>query len=143
MSKIWRPCSVCKKDIAEGGSYYVCSVSSCHKSAFCSVSCWDVHSGVMSHKDSAGAEEQIAGSSGPRRILVGSPNASSTRNDESAVNDILIVASKLKNYVREKHGLNTSADVIEKLSDIVRTHCDQAVENAKTDGRKTLMERDF
>lgn len=141
----WRKCSVCKKSIELASDYYVCSISTCRKSAFCSVECWDVHNGVMSHK-SAGAMDAKAPSvleeenpSTPRRFIV---NQSSTPK-ANVPNEILIVASKLKDYVREKHELNTSANVMEKLSDIVRDVVDQAVEKAKSEGRKTLMDRDF
>lgn len=62
---------------------------------------------------------------------------------EGGAKEVLIVVSKLKNYIREKSGMNTSAAVAETLSDKIRSLCDQAVENAKRDGRKTVMERDF
>jgi histone H3/H4 len=39
--------------------------------------------------------------------------------------------------------MNTSAAVIDKLSDLVRELCNKAIENAKSDGRKTVMDRDF
>ena len=57
--------------------------------------------------------------------------------------ETLVVASKLKNYIREKSGMNTSAAVIDVLSNKLRGLCDQAVERAKQDGRKTVMDRDF
>lgn len=57
--------------------------------------------------------------------------------------EVLIVASKLKNYIRAKSGMNTSSAVIEALSGKVRNLCDQAIENAKREGRKTVMDRDF
>jgi histone H3/H4 len=57
--------------------------------------------------------------------------------------EILVVASKLKNYIRAKSGMNTSAAVVDVLSDKIRELCDQAVEAAKRDGRKTVMDRDF
>ena len=57
--------------------------------------------------------------------------------------EVLIVASKLKNYIRAKSGMNTSAAVTDILSEKVRELCDQAVEAAKRDGRKTVMDRDF
>lgn len=57
--------------------------------------------------------------------------------------DVLIVVSKLKNYVRSHSGMNTSGSVAAVLSDYVRRLCDSAVERAKTDGRKTVMDRDF
>jgi len=57
--------------------------------------------------------------------------------------DILVVASKIKNYIRAKSSLNTSAAVMDILSDKVRLLCDQAIERAKADSRKTVMDRDF
>ncbi len=58
-------------------------------------------------------------------------------------NEILIVASKLKEYVRKQSGFNTSQSTFAALSDLVRKATDQAIENAKADGRKTVMDRDF
>jgi len=66
-----------------------------------------------------------------------------TMSDGNTEKEILIVASKLKNYIRAKSGMNTSAAVIDVLSDKIRELCDQAVEAAKRDGRKTVMDRDF
>lgn len=57
--------------------------------------------------------------------------------------EVLVVASKLKNYIREKSGMNTSGAVMEALSNKIRQLCDQAIERAKQDGRKTVMDRDF
>jgi hypothetical protein len=57
--------------------------------------------------------------------------------------DILIVASKLKAYVRARSGMNTSDAVMDVLSDIMRELCDGAIHKAAADGRKTLMPRDF
>jgi histone H3/H4 len=55
----------------------------------------------------------------------------------------LVVASKLKTYIREKSGMNTSSAVIDAISDKIRHLCDTAIEAAKKDGRKTVMDRDF
>jgi hypothetical protein len=57
--------------------------------------------------------------------------------------EVLVVVSKLKNYVREASGMNTSGNVAAKVSDLIRALCDQAIEKARGDGRKTLMDRDF
>lgn len=57
--------------------------------------------------------------------------------------EVLVVASKLKNYIKESSGMNTSAAVMEALSEKIRQLCDQAINNAKGDGRKTVMDRDF
>jgi len=64
-------------------------------------------------------------------------------NETSEKIEALVVASKVKSYIREKSGMNTSSAVIAVLSEQVRKLCDQAVENAKRDGRKTVMDRDF
>jgi histone H3/H4 len=66
-----------------------------------------------------------------------------TMTEGNTEKEVLVVASKLKNYIRTKSGMNTSAAVIDVLSDKVRELCDQAVESAKRDGRKTVMDRDF
>ncbi|MDH3198269.1 MAG: hypothetical protein OEO21_08515 [Candidatus Krumholzibacteria bacterium] len=58
-------------------------------------------------------------------------------------NEILIVVSKLKNYVRDKSGFNTAGNVAPKLSELLRHMCDEAIQRAREDGRKTLMDRDF
>ncbi|MBY0471350.1 hypothetical protein K2X30_09300 [bacterium] len=57
--------------------------------------------------------------------------------------DVLVVASKVKNYIRGKSGMNTSAAVMQILSEKIRLLCDQAMNTAKSDGRKTVMDRDF
>ncbi len=57
--------------------------------------------------------------------------------------EVLVVASKVKNYIRAKSSMNTSAAVMEALSNRIRQLCDQAIETARHDGRKTVMDRDF
>jgi histone H3/H4 len=57
--------------------------------------------------------------------------------------EVLVVVSKLKNYVKSEGGLNTAGNVGEALSELVRQICKVAIENAKKDGRKTLMDRDL
>jgi histone H3/H4 len=63
-----------------------------------------------------------------------------TSGDKS---EVLVVASKVKSYIRARSGMNTSATVLDALSNKIRQLCDEAVERAKTDGRKTVMDRDF
>jgi histone H3/H4 len=58
------------------------------------------------------------------------------------MSEILVVASKVKSYIKEKGQMNTSGDVPEELSKRVAALLDKAVENAKADGRKTVMDRD-
>ncbi len=57
--------------------------------------------------------------------------------------DILIVVSKLKKYIRARSGMNTSDTVLHKLSDHLRHIADQAIRNAGEDGRKTVLDRDI
>jgi histone H3/H4 len=57
--------------------------------------------------------------------------------------EVLIVASRLKDYVRTRSGYNTSDRVLEPLSEIVRRIMEQAIENARRDGRMTVLDRDI
>ncbi len=63
--------------------------------------------------------------------------------DPASDKEILVVASKIKKYVRSIAGMSTSANVLPKLSGTIRSLCNQAIENARADGRKTVMDRDF
>ncbi len=73
-----------------------------------------------------------------RRITVPSAAASPPPPKE-----ILVIASRLKDYIRTRYGMNTSDGVLEPLSDQLRRLCDRAVIHARDDGRKTLLDRDF
>jgi hypothetical protein len=68
---------------------------------------------------------------------------STTRGDGDTGQEVLIVVSKLKKYIRARSGMNTSDAVVPVLSDHLRKLCDEAVANATRDGRKTVMDRDF
>ena len=57
--------------------------------------------------------------------------------------EVLVVVSKLKTHVKQEGGLNTAGNVGEALSDLIRQLLSVAIENAKKDGRKTLMDRDL
>ena len=60
-----------------------------------------------------------------------------------ADNEVLVVASKLKNYIKTKSGMKTSSGVLQVLSDRIRGLCDEAIASADQDGRKTVLDRDF
>lgn len=164
-SRSWKRCSVCKRDLGFEAEFYECSVSTCtsgrHHPVFCSVSCWDQHVPVMRHRDAwaeqkrsptrAAWEAEEAHASGAasaaaphRRIVVdpraGAPAPSPTAQAEA---EVLIVASKLKAYIRARSGMNTSETVLDELSAIVRRLADGAIEQARLDGRRTVMDRDF
>jgi histone H3/H4 len=149
----WRNCSSCKKPILHRARYWVCSVSTCNRArqsyVFCSVPCWDAHVPVMNHRN-AWAEERRAPKesvnasheeAAPRRRVARRATPETT---DSTDEDILIVASRLKAYINRKGGgMNTSADVLPALSDIVREAALDAIDEARADGRKTLKGRDF
>jgi hypothetical protein len=56
--------------------------------------------------------------------------------------EILVVASKLKQYVRDTSGFNTSDRVLPVLSAALRRICDEAIENARRAERLTVLDRD-
>ena len=153
----WRRCSACKQPIAFGALYWACSVSTCNRERtalhFCSVSCWEVHLPGANHREAWAVEKRAPASvesptaaSAPaaqakaaptRRIPVTAPRP------PAAPEEVLIVASRLKDYIRAKSGYNTSDGVLDPLSDIVRAACDEAIKAAQRDGRMTVLERDI
>jgi hypothetical protein len=160
----WRKCSSCKKPIGFNSRYYVCSVSTCNGQrtgyVFCSVPCWEVHLPGARHKDAAaiemkspaagspqpGAEAASAGTSSATRRIVSSPSpggSPSPGSKQQMPREVLIVASRLKEYITARSEMNTSAGVMDVLSDFVRIACDRAIDNARAEGRKTVLDRDF
>ncbi len=159
----WKKCSACKKEIPFSHKYYQCSVSTCQGKRtglqFCSVSCWERHLPGARHKN-AGAiekhspskaefEKEQGGSeaSQPQRRIIRSQPASAQGNpgDKAKVDnhEVLIVASKLKQYIKDVSGMNTSQSVLNVLSDMVRRASQDAIDRAREDGRKTVLDRDF
>ena len=57
--------------------------------------------------------------------------------------EVLVVASKVKGYIKQSGDMKTSAGVLEVLSERLRSMCDQAIESARSEGRKTVLDRDF
>lgn len=162
----WRKCSTCKKPINFNSVYYECSVSTCTGLrtgyVFCGVSCWESHLPGARHRDAAAIEKRsptaaqaaaqnasqdtaVAASSsvgGVRRIISSAPSQARPAGPQ-VPRETLIVVSKLKDYIKARADMNTSADVIDILSEKVRILCDEAIDQARADGRKTVMERDF
>jgi len=59
------------------------------------------------------------------------------------MSDTLVIVSKVKAYVKKHAQMNTSASAADALTKIVKDACDRAIENARSDKRKTVMDRDF
>ncbi len=60
-----------------------------------------------------------------------------------AENEIFVIASKVKAYIKTSADMKCSAAVINVLSERVKEMCDKAVEKAKAGKKKTVQERDF
>lgn len=155
----WRKCSSCKKPIGFKQPYQKCNVSTCNQArvslVFCSVSCFSAHVPVYRHRDAWALEEispsreawtaEHAAESSPRNTVLVRPSqgAHPAPQRSEIPREVLVVVSKLKDYIRKTSDMNTSAEVMELLSDKLRALCDEAIRRARADGRKTVMERDF
>ena len=159
----FRLCSTCKKPIDFGSDYFRCSVSTCNRKRlelyFCSVPCWDAHVPEARHRD-AWAEPAVAPTQAewnarseddeaePKETPAAAAPAARRRivgedDDKDLPHDVLVVVSKLKKYIRERSGMNTSDTVTSVLSDHLRRLCVQAIRHAAESDRRTVMDRDF
>lgn len=159
----WRKCTTCKKQIGFQQKYWVCSVSTCNRQRtgliFCSVTCFDAHVPVMNHRD-AGAFEKKSPSlaewkseqeaaSAPKPAATPRPSQSQTapstpasQSQASREQEILVVVSKVKDYIRKKSGMNTSDAVMARLTTWVTRWCDESIRMATQHDRKTVLDRD-
>lgn len=143
---IWRKCSSCKKPIGFNARYYTCSVSTCNSQrtgyTFCSVPCFEVHLPSARHKDAA-AIENLSPARAATRTIIAATKPAASASASALPKETLIIASRLKEYIQARADMNTSAQVMDALSDYVRIITDRAIENARADGRKTVLDRDF
>ncbi len=134
---------------------------------FCTLECYDAHLPMMRHRDSwaeptdapsreehereqaAEAEREERERARPEREERAASMSDEdqrrivTSKSEDLPRDVLVVVSKLKAYIKASSGMNTSDGVVEVLSDHLRAVCERAIENARADGRKTVLDRDF
>lgn len=167
----WRRCSNCKNEIPLNAKYWMCSVTSCSKARapvqFCSPDCWAVHTEVENHKSAwavehlapkthddeskppaptAPKEAKAAMSNAPKPAASSPTPAASTPSPAARVDggDVLVVVSRLKEFIREKsNGMSTSDQVVGPISDKVRKMTDAAIASARTNSRKTVLDRDL
>jgi hypothetical protein len=170
MVETWKLCSSCKKPIAFEQKYYVCSVSTCNRLRtgmyFCTVPCFEAHLPMMRHRD-AWAEEATAPTRAKweaeqrdaeqreaegaeakekpvmTRRIVPSAASSSSADNSPTDDEILVVISKLKKYIKDRSGMNASDAIAVVLSNQLCRMCNGAIERAGRDGRKTVLDRDF
>lgn len=119
------------------------------------MNCFESHLPGARHRD-AGAIRKVAPLTAetavaadqrpPARIIVRTPASGpgTTPSSKASVpQEVLVIASRLKDYIQATADMNTSASVMDVLSSHLRVLCDRGVENARADGRKTVMDRDF
>lgn len=162
----WKVCSICRNPIGFKAVYYTCSVSTCQRKrtglVFCSPACFDAHLPMMRHRD-AWADQEISPTAAeaaleeaaeqaetatpertqPARRMVGAPVAAPSEATQSDGDDVLIVTTRLKKFIRNQSGMNTSDNVLTVLSEHIRQLSVQALRVAAADGRKTVFDRDF
>ena len=63
--------------------------------------------------------------------------------EKSDIEEALVVASKVKKLIKDEATLSTSSQAIDQLTIRVQAACLKAIENARADKRKTVMDRDF
>lgn len=143
MAERWRRCSACKNDIGLGAIHWVCSVSTCNRArtalVFCSVDCWEIHLPTERHREAWAIEAHAPLHPDPTD---GTPRKRKTRASAGSAGEILVVASRLKAYVRSVSGYNTSDGVLRVLSEALREICDQSIENARRAERQTVLDLD-
>ena len=162
--RFWRDCSSCKKPIGYSTKFYECNVSTCTGKrtgyVFCSISCWEAHLPQAKHRDAWAVEKHspsfaeaqaqrnsdevpavVPAGNGGRRLIVKQQGNITSKASMPA--EILVVVSKMKQYIKERADMNTAGEVADVLSDLIRRACDDAIDQARADGRKTIMARDF
>jgi hypothetical protein len=146
MAERWRRCSACKKDIPLGGVHWVCSVSTCNRKrtalVFCSVTCWEIHLPTERHREAWAIEERAPLEPDPPEGAPRRRKTSGANDPSSEAREILVVVSRLKDYIRRSAGYNTSDSVLPILSDAIRRICDEAIRNARRAERETVLDRD-
>jgi hypothetical protein len=139
---------------------------------FCSLACFEAHLPTARHRDAWAEREKapsraewhaaLAAESAPAGAArrAEPPAASAARkpdehgSEESTgdapspgaaadEHEVLIVVSKLKKYVRDWSGMNTSDSGMSLLSDHLRELCREAIRQAGMDSRRTVLDRDF
>lgn len=96
---------------------------------------WELQQAEEAARAAKSAEERI--------VNENQSNVSTGGGGTDIPQDVLIVVSKLKSYIKAKSGMNTSDGIVPVLSNLVREICDRAIESARADGRKTVLDRDI
>jgi histone H3/H4 len=151
----FRKCTTCRIDIDFEQAYFRCSVSTCNRKrltlVFCSVPCWEAHLADARHRDAWAEKDQaptLQAWEAERRALAvkderrATPEPLVPRGAGRHGYDVLVVATKLKEYIRERASMSTSDRAFGFLSDHLRAVADQSARAAAADRRKTILDRD-
>jgi hypothetical protein len=94
---------------------------------------------------SAGGERRhnVSATAEPPRNVTIARTAADTGDEQRAESEVLVVVSKLKKYIRDWSGMNTSDGAVPVLSEYLRELCREAIRQAGLDGRRTVLDRDF
>ena len=160
----WKHCNMCKSPIAFQAEYFVCSVSTCNRKrtgfTFCALACFEAHLPTARHRDAwaeserapsasewkaaLAAEASTPGTAAAHAASPAPPAVSAPKGEgQTDEHEVLVVVSKLKKYVRDWSGMNTSDGAMNVLSDHLRELCREATRQAGADGRRTVLDRDF
>lgn len=96
-------------------------------------------------ESSSAAQPQVTGSqmaASSHRTLI-RPTMATKPAAATTPQEVLVIASRLKDYIQARGDMNTSASVMDILSDHLRLLCNEAIDHARSEGRKTVMDRDF
>lgn len=137
---------------------------------FCSPDCWAVHNEVENHKSAWAVEHLAPKTNDPQAATATEPKGEKAEKPRPAASvkpgvanrstasspptasaaarveggEVLIVVSRLKEFIRQKsNGMSTSDQVVGPLSDRVRKMADGAITSARTNNRKTVLDRDL
>ncbi len=128
------------------------------------MTCFEAHLPGARHRDAGAVEKQapnvpftaVEGEAAPvavttpRRVIAPSSSSSAPQSagkshstGASIPRETLVVVSKVKDYIRARSEMNTSDGIMMLLSDRVRQICDEAIDKAREEGRKTVLDRDL
>lgn len=120
---------------------------------FCSLSCWESHQSDARHRDAGAIEARSPTAAAWAREHAQEQEKNDAKEASAAPRemrrvvgvaslDVLLIASKFKEYIAKRASMNTSDRALGLLSDHLRKVSDQAIASAARDGRRTVMERD-
>lgn len=153
----WRRCSNCKNEIALGARYWICSVTTCQRVRapiqFCKPDCWAVHNEIETHRDGWAVEQKAPATpdAAPAPASPTPPRAAPTKASRDGQPtpapgidgaEILVVASRFKEFLADTYGVRCSDDVFPTLSEHLRRLAREGAEASRRAGRKTMLDRD-